>query len=282
MIGATTTPLASLRGGSEARAQHFSPNVLLRPIVQDTLFPTICYVAGPSELAYLGQLGGVYEHFGLPMPLMYPRATATLIDSAAARFLTSTPCRLEDLQPQDESALNRLLKSQLPSAGRTGDARSDETVRRSMTARGGGDAGARPDARRRRQDDARPDGARSQGAAHQGDPGRQDAATTRCAASSPARSHRSSRRPSAGAHARPSCTSSTATAPHSSTARSKNCRWISDSIGLSRSKERDGKWAMGTQAGSSTIGISRLMSWASESPWPIALGPLPAIRCLKS
>ena len=43
--------------------------------------------AGPSELAYLGQLRGVYEHFGVPMPLMFPRATATLLDSGAARFL---------------------------------------------------------------------------------------------------------------------------------------------------------------------------------------------------
>jgi bacillithiol biosynthesis cysteine-adding enzyme BshC len=102
--------------GSEARSEphRFSPNVLLRPIVQDTLFPTACYVAGPSELAYLGQLRGVYEHFGVPMPLIYPRATATIIDGAASRFLAKYPLPLEHLQARDESVLNRLLEAQLP------------------------------------------------------------------------------------------------------------------------------------------------------------------------
>jgi bacillithiol biosynthesis cysteine-adding enzyme BshC len=92
----------------------FSPNVLLRPIVQDTIFPTICYVAGPNELAYLGQLRGVYEHFSVPMPLFYPRATATILDSAALRFLTKYKLPLEALQAQDEAALNELLKTQIP------------------------------------------------------------------------------------------------------------------------------------------------------------------------
>jgi uncharacterized protein YllA (UPF0747 family) len=82
--------------------------------VQDTIFPTVCYVAGPNELAYLGQLRGVYDHFGVPMPLMYPRASATLVDSATARFLNKYGMPLESLQPQDEAALNDLLKSQIP------------------------------------------------------------------------------------------------------------------------------------------------------------------------
>jgi bacillithiol biosynthesis cysteine-adding enzyme BshC len=92
----------------------FSPNVLLRPVVQDALFPTICYVAGPNELSYIGQLRGVYERFGVPMPLVYPRASATLVDSGAFRFLTKYQIPLESLQPQDDSALNALVKAQIP------------------------------------------------------------------------------------------------------------------------------------------------------------------------
>jgi bacillithiol biosynthesis cysteine-adding enzyme BshC len=105
---------AALQQAAIDRPQGFSPNVLLRPIVQDTLFPTICYVAGPNELAYLGQLREVYEQFGVPMPLMYPRASATLVDSAAVRFLTKYEIPLESLQAQDEAALNQLLKTQIP------------------------------------------------------------------------------------------------------------------------------------------------------------------------
>ena len=114
VIGDDTHAIEAVAREAATRPAAFSPNVLLRPIVQDTLFPTICYVAGPSELAYLGQLRGVYEHFGVPMPLMFPRATATLIDSGATRFLTKYNVPFEELRTPGESALNRLLEAQLP------------------------------------------------------------------------------------------------------------------------------------------------------------------------
>jgi len=88
--------------------------VLLRPIVQDTLFPTVCYVAGPSELAYWAQIQGVYQHFGLPMPLVQPRLAATILDSASSRFLARQDLPFEQLHQHDESALNRLLEAALP------------------------------------------------------------------------------------------------------------------------------------------------------------------------
>jgi bacillithiol biosynthesis cysteine-adding enzyme BshC len=115
-VGNASVPVnhAALIAAAEREPQRFSPNVLLRPIVQDSLFPTVSYIAGPSELAYLGQLREVYEHFGVPMPIVYPRATATLLDSAAARFLMKYDVPLERLRPRDEAALNRLLEAQLP------------------------------------------------------------------------------------------------------------------------------------------------------------------------
>lgn len=113
-VGDETMPLAQLVEEARQHPDHFSPNVLLRPLVQDTVFPTICYVAGPNELAYLGQLKDVYAHFGIPMPLMYQRATATLADSATLRFLSKYELPLTALRAQDESALNQLLESQLP------------------------------------------------------------------------------------------------------------------------------------------------------------------------
>lgn len=58
----------------------FSPNVLMRPIIQDSLFPTIAYVAGPAEVAYFAQLQPVYDHFGVHMPVIFPRASITIIE----------------------------------------------------------------------------------------------------------------------------------------------------------------------------------------------------------
>lgn len=111
-----SVPAQALVERARSEPEGFSPNVLLRPIVQDTLFPTACYVAGPNELAYLAQLQGIYEHFGVPRPLVQPRASATLLDPAGVRFLTRYKVPLETLRARDERALNELLVTLLPPA----------------------------------------------------------------------------------------------------------------------------------------------------------------------
>jgi bacillithiol biosynthesis cysteine-adding enzyme BshC len=114
LVGEEVRALEVMRDEARASPERFSPSVLLRPLVQDRIFPTVCYVGGPSELAYHTQLKAIYKEFGIEVPLLYSRATATLLDSATVRFLERQHLSLETLQAQDDSALNRLLESQLP------------------------------------------------------------------------------------------------------------------------------------------------------------------------
>jgi bacillithiol biosynthesis cysteine-adding enzyme BshC len=117
----TQTELQAWLGGSPL---EFSPNVLLRPIVQDLLLPTVAYVGGPSEIAYLGQAQAIYATFGRPMPVIFPRAGFTLVDHRLQRWLEKYGLILEDVW-QGEEHLNRKMATVGPAESWT--ARFDQT-----------------------------------------------------------------------------------------------------------------------------------------------------------
>lgn len=89
-------------------AESLSAAVLLRPLVQDFLLPTIAYIGGPSELAYHAQIGGLYDLHGIPRPLVLPRHQVTILTPAQQRVLDRDGVAFDDLAAGDESALNRL------------------------------------------------------------------------------------------------------------------------------------------------------------------------------
>jgi bacillithiol biosynthesis cysteine-adding enzyme BshC len=77
--------------------EQFSPNVVLRPICQDALFPTIAYVAGPAEIAYFAQFASVYKEFGIIEPIIYPRASLTILEERVEKVLHRFQLRFVDL-----------------------------------------------------------------------------------------------------------------------------------------------------------------------------------------
>lgn len=93
---------------------RFTHNVITRPLVQDTLFPTLTYIGGPAEIAYYGQLGGVYRRYGLPFPVVYPRASHTLVGARTARVLEKHGLAISHFVQGIESVVDRKLREEMP------------------------------------------------------------------------------------------------------------------------------------------------------------------------
>src|SRR6267154_4467476 len=72
---------------AEQRPELFSANALLRPVIQDTLLPTIAYIGGPAEIAYHAQTSIAYKRLLGRAPAILPRAGFTLVTTHVANLL---------------------------------------------------------------------------------------------------------------------------------------------------------------------------------------------------
>ena len=75
-----------LLGEISEEAGRVSPSVLLRPILQDYLLPTVMYVGGPAEVAYFAQSGAISGFWEIESSIV-PRASFTLVDRKTQRLL---------------------------------------------------------------------------------------------------------------------------------------------------------------------------------------------------
>ncbi len=75
----------------------FSPNVLLRPICQDFLFPTGFYIGGPSEIAYFAQVTPLYDFYNIVSPIIFPRSSATILEKNVASGLDKYDLSMNDI-----------------------------------------------------------------------------------------------------------------------------------------------------------------------------------------
>lgn len=91
----------------------FSPNVTLRPIVQDFLLPTVAYIGGPAEIAYFAQLRPNYELLNRVPPVVLPRASFSLIEKRHAKTLSKYHLDFTDLFHGLEETRRKVIEESL-------------------------------------------------------------------------------------------------------------------------------------------------------------------------
>ncbi len=135
----TAQGLVVLREGQPARLDQepadppaLSPNVALRPVVQDSLVPSIAYIGGPAEVAYYAQLGLVYAAFGVPMPILLPRASLTLVEGRIGDLMARYALSLPQLRAEPEALVSAILRQDQAAAFEARMAEAKGAVARSF------------------------------------------------------------------------------------------------------------------------------------------------------
>jgi len=96
------------------RADSLSPNALLRPVVQDSMLPTVAYIGGPAEVAYLAQSQTIYETILGRMPVALPRTGFTILDSRSAKLMDRYGLSLHDFFQGEEPLRQRVSQKLVP------------------------------------------------------------------------------------------------------------------------------------------------------------------------
>lgn len=93
---------------------RFSPNVLLRPVVESALLPTLAYVGGPAEVRYFAQTGCLFEAHGVGMPIVVARASITVIEGKNRKVLDKFGLDLADLALPEQELAARIVAGEMP------------------------------------------------------------------------------------------------------------------------------------------------------------------------
>ena len=98
----------------DSAPEQFSPNVLLRPIVQDYLLPTLAYTGGAAEAAYFAQAGAVYELLVGRVTPIIPRFSATIVEPKMQRVLEKLRLTVLEVFNGPEAVRQQIAANALP------------------------------------------------------------------------------------------------------------------------------------------------------------------------
>jgi bacillithiol biosynthesis cysteine-adding enzyme BshC len=97
-----------------AAPQEFSPNVLLRPVVQDYLLPTLAYTGGAAEVAYFAQAAVVYQALLGHVTPIVPRFSITIVEPKPKALLERYQLPLQEVFQGPEALREKLAEKILP------------------------------------------------------------------------------------------------------------------------------------------------------------------------
>ncbi len=106
--------LSELIAMAEREAVRFSPNVLARPVMEAALLPTLVYVAGPAERAYLRQCEPLYRALGVAQQVALARWSGRVVEKRVGKVLEKYGITAEDLQLPDGQLETRLVREEMP------------------------------------------------------------------------------------------------------------------------------------------------------------------------
>lgn len=91
--------------------EHFSPNVVMRPIYQETILPNLAYIGGGGEISYWLERKPQFEHFGVNFPMLIRRNSVLWIDKGTNKRIEKLGLTLDDLFVETEALIKRFVKS---------------------------------------------------------------------------------------------------------------------------------------------------------------------------
>ncbi len=96
----------------EEKMIAFSPNVLCRPLFQETVLPNLAYIGGGGELSYWMQLKATFKVFDLPFPFLHLRNSFLFLDKGANKKLNKLGLKVDDLWEEEDALVKRFVLSQ--------------------------------------------------------------------------------------------------------------------------------------------------------------------------
>jgi len=100
----------AMRAEIENHPERFSPNVIMRPLYQESVFPNLAYIGGGGEIAYWLERKAQFEHFGINFPMLIRRNSAMWIDRGLCKKMNKFGLTVRDLAGDEEALIKNYVR----------------------------------------------------------------------------------------------------------------------------------------------------------------------------